>query len=130
MRKDIRDFRDKNGLDKVIVLWTANTERFAALETGLNDTKESLLASIARGEEEVRRDRPFVDCSVQCWCRFVLVAPLADTSMTSFSWLCPREADRFYIELVSGKPQGGVHAFPYPAVAGTGTGHQADCTAT
>lgn len=37
----------------MVVLWTANTERFSAVETGLNDTKENLLASIARGEEEV-----------------------------------------------------------------------------
>ncbi|CRK43190.1 hypothetical protein BN1723_019138, partial [Verticillium longisporum] len=27
IRKDIRDFKEKNGLDKVIVQWTANTER-------------------------------------------------------------------------------------------------------
>ncbi|KAK3078894.1 Myo-inositol-1-phosphate synthase, partial [Teratosphaeriaceae sp. CCFEE 6253] len=27
LRKDIRDFKSTNGLDKVIVLWTANTER-------------------------------------------------------------------------------------------------------
>ena len=29
IRKDIRDFKSANNLDKVIVLWTANTERFA-----------------------------------------------------------------------------------------------------
>lgn len=28
IRADIKDFRDKNKLDRVIVLWTANTERY------------------------------------------------------------------------------------------------------
>ena len=31
---------------KVIVLWTATTERFSSIEIGLNDTAENLLASI------------------------------------------------------------------------------------
>jgi len=53
IRQDIRDFKAANGLDKVVVLWTANTERFAAIEEGINDTAENLLASIARGEEEI-----------------------------------------------------------------------------
>lgn len=53
IRKDIREFKEKNKLDKVVVLWTANTERFSALEAGVNDTKENILASITRGEDEV-----------------------------------------------------------------------------
>lgn len=53
IREDIRHFKDSNNLDKVVVLWTANTERFSAVETGINDTKENLLDSIARGESEV-----------------------------------------------------------------------------
>merc|ERR1711871_194301 len=53
IRADIREFKEKNGLDKVIVLWTANTERFCDLREGLNDTAENLLASIRNGEEEV-----------------------------------------------------------------------------
>lgn len=31
IREDIANFKSDNGLDKVIVLWTANTERFAVL---------------------------------------------------------------------------------------------------
>uniref|UniRef100_A0A2K5DXD9 Inositol-3-phosphate synthase 1 n=1 Tax=Aotus nancymaae TaxID=37293 RepID=A0A2K5DXD9_AOTNA len=38
IRKDIPDFRSSAGLDKVIVLWTANTERFCEVVPGLNDT--------------------------------------------------------------------------------------------
>ena len=46
VRKNIRDFKAANGLDKVIVLWTANTERFSSIENGINDTAENLLQSI------------------------------------------------------------------------------------
>jgi len=53
IRKDIREFKSNNKCDKVIVLWTANTERFSEIKKGLNDTKENLLASIKNNEEEV-----------------------------------------------------------------------------
>ncbi|KAM0134538.1 hypothetical protein ACHAP3_005432 [Botrytis cinerea] len=53
IRQDIRDFKAKNELDKVIVLWTANTERFAELIDGVNDTAENLLKAIENGHEEV-----------------------------------------------------------------------------
>lgn len=46
IRADIRDCKDKNQLDKVIVLWTANTERCSEIIPGVNDTVESLLYSI------------------------------------------------------------------------------------
>ncbi|TPX67086.1 inositol-3-phosphate synthase [Spizellomyces sp. 'palustris'] len=53
IRKDIRDFKALHSLDKVIVLWTANTERFSTIIPGVNDTAENLLASIKNGHEEV-----------------------------------------------------------------------------
>ncbi|KAF7562239.1 hypothetical protein G7046_g1906 [Stylonectria norvegica] len=53
LRKDIRDFKANNGLDKVIVMWTANTERYADLIDGVNDTAENLLKAIDQGHEEV-----------------------------------------------------------------------------
>eukprot|EP01064_Diplonema_japonicum_P020588 TRINITY_DN30197_c0_g1_i1.p1 TRINITY_DN30197_c0_g1~~TRINITY_DN30197_c0_g1_i1.p1 ORF type:complete len:514 (+),score=173.55 TRINITY_DN30197_c0_g1_i1:49-1590(+) len=53
IRQDIRDFKEKHSLDKVVVLWTATTERFSRIEEGLNDTADNLLAAIERGEEEV-----------------------------------------------------------------------------
>jgi myo-inositol-1-phosphate synthase len=46
IRANIREFKLNNSLDKVIVLWTANTERFCEVEVGLNDTAATLLASI------------------------------------------------------------------------------------
>jgi len=53
IRKDIRDFKAANGLDKVIVQWTANTERFADILEGVNDTADNLLKAIEAGHEEV-----------------------------------------------------------------------------
>ena len=53
IRKDIADFKAANNLDKVIVMWTANTERFAELIPGVNDTADNLLKAIADGHEEV-----------------------------------------------------------------------------
>lgn len=53
IRKDIRDFKQKNGLDKVIVQWTANTERYADIIPGVNDTADNLLKAIEEGHEEV-----------------------------------------------------------------------------
>ncbi|KAF2438560.1 Myo-inositol-1-phosphate synthase [Karstenula rhodostoma CBS 690.94] len=53
IRKDIRDFKAANGLDKVIVQWTANTERFADILPGVNDTADNLLKAIEDGHEEV-----------------------------------------------------------------------------
>lgn len=46
IRSDIRSFKVANDLDKVIILWTANTERFAEVREGLNDTADTLLRSI------------------------------------------------------------------------------------
>ena len=53
IRNDIRNFKDMHALDKVIVLWSANTERFADIVPGINDTAESLMRSIDKGESEI-----------------------------------------------------------------------------
>jgi myo-inositol-1-phosphate synthase len=53
IRKDIRDFRVFHKLDQVIVLWTANTERFCDVLSGLNNTAENLLSAIKADAKEV-----------------------------------------------------------------------------
>jgi len=64
IREDIRDFKKKNQLDKVIVLWTANTERFCDVQGGLNDTADNLLAAIQRNEAEVSASTVFAVASI------------------------------------------------------------------
>jgi myo-inositol-1-phosphate synthase len=64
VRSDIRDFRKQKGLDKVIVLWTANTERFCDVAPGLNDTAENLLQSVRDNAEEVSPSTLFAIASI------------------------------------------------------------------
>ncbi|KAL5119976.1 Myo-inositol-1-phosphate synthase [Pleosporales sp. CAS-2024a] len=64
IRKDIRDFKSANGLDKVIVQWTANTERYADIIKGVNDTAENLMKSIETGHEEVAPSTVFAVASI------------------------------------------------------------------
>jgi len=76
IRQDIRDFKEANGLGKVVVLWTANTERFSTITPGINTTADELLAAIDAGEEEISpstifavacilEDTPFINGSPQ-----------------------------------------------------------------
>lgn len=53
IRSDIRDFKTKNDLDTVIVLWTANTERFTVLKDGVHDTADNLIKAIKNNEAEL-----------------------------------------------------------------------------
>lgn len=64
IRKDIRDFKAANKLDTVVVLWTANTERFTALKKGLNDTADNLMNSIKSSEAEVSPSTIFAVASI------------------------------------------------------------------
>ncbi|TXT07219.1 hypothetical protein VHUM_03389 [Vanrija humicola] len=64
IRKDIRDFKTKNELDNVVVLWTANTERYAEIIPGVNDTAENLLNSIKTSHEEVSPSTIFAVASI------------------------------------------------------------------
>ncbi|KAI8381435.1 uncharacterized protein BYT42DRAFT_566508 [Radiomyces spectabilis] len=53
IKKDIRDFKIANQLDKVIVVWTANTERYAEIIEGVNDTAENFLKAVESSHDEV-----------------------------------------------------------------------------
>ena len=64
IRKDIREFKAANGLDSVVVLWTANTERFAEVQRGVNDTSENLLKAIAASEAEIAPSTIFAVASI------------------------------------------------------------------
>lgn len=64
IRKDIRDFKAAQSLDKVIVLWSANTERFSELIEGVNDTEENLMKAIAADHPEVSPSTLFAVASI------------------------------------------------------------------
>jgi myo-inositol-1-phosphate synthase len=75
IRKDIREFKEKNGLDKVVVLWSANTERFSDIVAGINTTADELLASIDRGEDEVSPSTLFAVASILEGCTYINGSP-------------------------------------------------------
>ncbi|XP_077997032.1 inositol-3-phosphate synthase 1-A-like [Glandiceps talaboti] len=75
IRRDIRDFKNTNDLDKIIILWTANTERFSDVEAGLNKTADELLASIRAGKEEVSPSTVFAVASILENCAYINGSP-------------------------------------------------------
>ncbi|KAG4086406.1 hypothetical protein H8356DRAFT_1353696 [Neocallimastix lanati (nom. inval.)] len=64
IRKHIRDFKKDNGLDKVVVLWTANTERYADILKGVNDNADNLLNAVKNNHEEVSPSTIFAIASI------------------------------------------------------------------
>jgi len=75
LRKDIREFKRANDLDKVIVLWTANTERFAEVKAGLNDTADVLMNSIKSNASEVSPSTLFAVASILEGCPYINGSP-------------------------------------------------------
>lgn len=53
LRQQMRDFKARSGVDSVVVLWTANTERYSEIIPGVNDTQEALLQAIKDDHFEV-----------------------------------------------------------------------------
>lgn len=68
-------FKESNALDSVIVLWTANTERYAQTIAGINDTADALLNAIRDGHEEVSPSTIFAVASILEGAPFVNGSP-------------------------------------------------------
>jgi len=64
LRQDMRDFKANNDLDSVIVLWSANTERFAEVIEGINDTADNILQAVETGHEEIAPSTLFAIASI------------------------------------------------------------------
>ncbi|AFR97744.1 myo-inositol-1-phosphate synthase [Cryptococcus neoformans] len=64
IRADIRRFKADNHLDSVVVLWTANTERYADIIPGVNDTADNLLKAVETSHEEVSPSTIFAMASI------------------------------------------------------------------
>jgi myo-inositol-1-phosphate synthase len=75
VRKQIRDFKETNKLDKVIVLWSANTERFSDIVEGVNDNAKNLLESIKANEDEVSPSTVFAVASILEGCSYINGSP-------------------------------------------------------
>ncbi|KAG1676327.1 hypothetical protein FOA52_001122 [Chlamydomonas sp. UWO 241] len=75
VRANIREFKASTGVDRVVILWTANTERYSAVVEGVNDTAENLLASIERNEPEVSPSTLYAVAAAQEGVPFVNGSP-------------------------------------------------------
>jgi len=64
IRSDIVQFKDQNDLDRVIVVWTANTERFTDVIPGVHDSEQALLTQIERGHSEIAPSQMFAVASI------------------------------------------------------------------
>lgn len=71
IRSDIKEFKECKGLDQVIVLWTATTERFSEEIEGLNDTSDNLLKSICKNASEISPSTLFAVASILEGVRFL-----------------------------------------------------------
>jgi len=75
VRKNIRDFKAANQLDTVVVLWTANTERFSELKEGVHDTADNLLAALKSGEAEIAPSACYAVAAILEGCSYINGAP-------------------------------------------------------
>jgi len=75
IRQDIREFKAANNVDKVLILWTANTERFSDIVAGVNDTKENLLNAIKADEKEISPSTIFAVASILEGCTYINGSP-------------------------------------------------------
>jgi len=75
IQQDIRNFKETNNLDKVIVLWTANTERYAEIIEGVNTTSEELMNSIQSGHAEVSPSTVYAVAAVREGCSYINGSP-------------------------------------------------------
>jgi myo-inositol-1-phosphate synthase len=75
IRGNIREFKMKNQCDKVIVLWTANTERFCEIEDGIHDTAENLMKAISKSHLEISPSTIFAAATILEGCSFINGSP-------------------------------------------------------
>lgn len=75
IRNDIKRFKTSKNLDKVIVIWTANTEKYCPVRPGLNDTADNLLLSIQLNHENVSVSTLFAVASILEGCTYINGSP-------------------------------------------------------
>lgn len=75
LRADIREFREREQLDKVIVLWSANTERFCEVIPGVHTTSAELLGAIKEGHKEVSPSTIYAVAAILEGCSYINGSP-------------------------------------------------------
>ena len=62
-------------MDKVLVLWTANTERFCLVSKGVHDNAANLLEAIKKGNLEVSASTVYAVATILEGCSFINGSP-------------------------------------------------------
>ncbi|XP_011646772.1 inositol-3-phosphate synthase 1-A [Pogonomyrmex barbatus] len=75
IRKDIVQFKTTKRLDQVIILWTANTERFSEIIIGVNDTADNLLKAIEQDHSEISPSTMFAVAAALEGCTYINGSP-------------------------------------------------------
>uniref|UniRef100_A0A182W1X7 inositol-3-phosphate synthase n=1 Tax=Anopheles minimus TaxID=112268 RepID=A0A182W1X7_9DIPT len=73
--KDIREFKQQSGVDKVVILWTANTERFAEVKEGMNTTMADLERSLKQNHSEISPSTIFAMAAIAENCIYINGSP-------------------------------------------------------
>lgn len=73
--RDIDDFKMTSDVDQIIVLWTANTERFCDILEGINDTADNLLTAIANNHPEISPSILFACAAITKNCTYINGSP-------------------------------------------------------
>ena len=74
IREDIANFKSSNDLDKVIILWTANTERFAIISE-VHNTFEAFMEGVKADHPEISPSMIFAMAAMQENCVFINGSP-------------------------------------------------------
>lgn len=75
IRSNIREFKETNHLQNVIVFWSANTERFSTHSDGVHDTPEHLLHAIQMNHSEISPSLIYATAACLEKCSFINGAP-------------------------------------------------------
>lgn len=73
--QDILNFKQTSKVDQVIVLWTANTERYSDILEGVNDTVKNLKDAIERDHEEISPSTLYAYAAIKAGCTYINGSP-------------------------------------------------------
>lgn len=72
---DIEDFRKRSCLDHVIVVWTANTERFSTIIANVNDSADNIEKAVDNNYSEISPSTLFAYASILMKCTYLNGSP-------------------------------------------------------
>jgi myo-inositol-1-phosphate synthase len=75
LRSNIREFKKTHDLEKIIVFWNGNTERFSDHITGVHDTAENLIAAIKSNTSEIAPSLLYCVAAILEGCAYVNGSP-------------------------------------------------------